>query len=231
MSDAEAQRDRSRWRSRAIVATAAFCAAIGIVSLARQATRRTVETGFDIVDASGGIEVRRGGAAESAGLRSGDRLLEIDGAPVDDVFSWNARLVSRTDERPLTIEVVRGESVLTLDLPVRVRRGGDPLYYYLALVGFFFLATATIAVLRTGPGRASTRYFAFSVAVFSVLAVSDSPAGTTLDLWLFIVDRLGRLTFPSLFVILCAALAESGPARRGALALLWMPRPCSARRT
>ncbi len=61
-----------------------------------------------------------GEAAERAGLRTGDRILSVDGARVD---SWNGlvEMVRQNPGRILRLEVERGGSWIELSLPVGVR--------------------------------------------------------------------------------------------------------------
>ena len=196
---------------------------IGGVSLYRQATSHGLDAGFAVVDGDCRITVRPGGVAEQAGLRSGDRLTAIDGEPLADPYRWNERLLEDLPAGVASVQVRRGQGSLAVNLPLMEHRGGDPIYYYLALVGFFFLATAGIVIFRRGRTAAGWEYFALSLSIFAVLAVSDTPQGERLDWVLFAVDRLGRLTFPVLFVLFARALTTVGPRRLGPTLLLWTP--------
>lgn len=64
-----------------------------------------------------------GGAAERAGLQSGDRILMADGRPVGDWQEWAGYVRERPGER-LTVQVDRGGQPLSLEIvPDAVRTG------------------------------------------------------------------------------------------------------------
>ncbi|HHH36157.1 MAG TPA: RIP metalloprotease RseP [Gammaproteobacteria bacterium] len=60
-----------------------------------------------------------GGVAAQAGLEAGDRILEVDGRPVDDWRAW-VDIVRRHPGQPLRVRLSRGEEVLTLTLTPEV---------------------------------------------------------------------------------------------------------------
>lgn len=224
MNDTEANRNgHGRLRVSAIILTSALFGAIGVFSVCRQVTSRTVEAGFAVVDAGGRIEVKPGESADQAGLRTGDRLIALGGSPMVDPFGWNRELLGAVRAGRLPVTIQREDQELHLDVPVFERRGADPIYYYLTLVGFCFLATATLAGLRPGGSGLTWRYFRFAVSVFCVLAISDTAAGATADWVLFLVDRLGRLSFPCLFILFASALARTDGRGRWVSLLLWVP--------
>ncbi len=69
-------------------------------------------------------EITKGGAAEEAGLRSGDRVLSIDGRPVKDfqeLLDW----VRAHPGSAANFEVRRGERTLTLTAIIRSETDGD----------------------------------------------------------------------------------------------------------
>lgn len=69
-------------------------------------------------------EVVAGGAAERAGLRSGDRILAADGDPVADWAAW-VRLVQAAPERTLLVDIERAGQPLQIELtPAALERGG-----------------------------------------------------------------------------------------------------------
>jgi uncharacterized membrane protein YhdT len=86
------------------------------------------------------------------------------------------------------------------------------------------LTTAAVALMRPVRGPLTWRYFLFSASIFSLLAVSDSSTGAAWDWVLFIVDRIGRLTFAPLFYLLASAIARRQTRHRLAQRLLlWAP--------
>lgn len=70
-------------------------------------------------------EVVAGTPAYSAGLKAGDKILEIDGRPVSD-WSGMQRIVSRSPGRELTFKVKRDEETLSFEItPVDIMGDGN----------------------------------------------------------------------------------------------------------
>ncbi len=61
-------------------------------------------------------DVRPGGAAEKAGIRRGDLLVELAGAPVRDIYDFTYALRKAKPGEKSTLVVVRGDERLTLDV-------------------------------------------------------------------------------------------------------------------
>ena len=225
MSDPQTSRMISRGgRLLILLLTTGALAALGAISLYRHAVHEPAELGLSVVSGAGRIEVTPGGPADAAGIRSGDVLVAVAGEPYRGPFEWNRTILEAPAQGtvPVTVEVARGTEILSF--PVSTRRSAATIYYYLALVGFFFLTTAAIAALRPGRGPLTWRYFVFSASIFSLLAVSDSPAGAPVDWVLFAVDRIGRLSFAPLFALLASAFVREQPRRRTwGLVAFWAP--------
>src|SRR5262245_27619015 len=207
----------------AIIALTVLFAALGAVSVARQLLDVAIDPGFSVVGGAGTIEVAPDSEAALAGLRSGDRLVAIDGEPFRDPFAWNRGALARARSGTIAVEIVRGSEARAFQVPVRHAPSATPWFAYLALVGFFFLATGTLAALRQVRGPLNWRYYAFSLSVFSVLAFSDTPATAPIDWVLFLGDRLGRLSFGPLFLLLAFALARLEIGRPVLRLLVWAP--------
>ena len=210
-------------RLTALIGVLAVLIGLGSVTVYRQATTRVVDLGFSVVDASGILRVEQDSSADRAGLRTGDRLLSLGGAPFQDATSWNRGLRERRDAQPLDITVARDGRKLQMQVSGWQRASAPPVYFYLALVGFFFIAMALIAAARPVRSPLTSRYVLFSASIFMVLVFSDQPTGSALDWTLFVLDRLGRLSFAALFVLFAAALGRREPQGLAARIALWLP--------
>jgi serine protease Do len=75
--------------------------------------------GINGVEQEGQVRVARvsdDSPAEAAGVRAGDRIMAIDGAPVDSLDTLWTRLWSGAAERDVSLEIERGESKQTLSV-------------------------------------------------------------------------------------------------------------------
>ena len=111
------------------------------------------------------------------GLRPGDRLLEAGGAPVLGLADAEGGLGRIPAGGTLVYRVDRdGE---TLDCPVRPVwvGGGDPVDYYLALVGLTFLAVGLMVWLRATRARAAVPFALHCEAMFLYLVHSPTGRG------------------------------------------------------
>jgi PAS domain S-box-containing protein len=159
------------------------------------------------------------------GLRPGDRLLEVGGATAVAVNDAEAALSRVAPEGTLIYRVERdGE---TLDCPVRPEwvGGGEPVDYYLVLVGLTFLAVGLMVWLRATRARAAIPFALHCEAMFLYLVHSPTGRGGMLDRAAYWGDLVGLLLAPALLVHINLALAEDdrGAARRRlARALLYV---------
>jgi len=160
------------------------------------------------------------------GLRPGDRLLEAGGAPVLGLADAEGGLDRVPAGGTLVYRVDRdGE---TLDCPVRPMwvGGGEPVDYYLALVGLTFLAVGLLVWLRATRARAAVPFALHCEAMFLYLVHSPTGRGGMLDLAAYWGDLVGLLLAPALLVHINLALVEDdrGTARRRLRrALLYLP--------
>jgi two-component system, NtrC family, sensor kinase len=161
------------------------------------------------------------------GLRPGDRLLEVGGTPALSVDEAEKALTGIAPGGMLVYRVDRdGE---TLDCPVRPGwvGGGDPVEYYLALVGLTFLSVGLIVWLRATRARAAVPFALHCEAMFLYLVHSPTGRGGMLDLAAYWGDLVGLLLAPAFFVHINLALADDDrhPVAHRTLrrALLYLP--------
>jgi len=116
-----------------------------------------------------------GSPAERAGLVAGDRIVAVDGAPVDDF----AALVARVEPRPgarLELTVERGGGTLAVPVDVQTQREGE------RLVGRIGLQPAPPAALPEGM-RTLERHGPLAALPHAVQKTWDMSALTVRMLW------------------------------------------------
>ena len=85
--------------------------------------------GLSVREAPGGLEVGEvvpGGPADQAGIRAGDRLLSLDGAPLADAPAFIARLAQLAVGTRVTLGLARSGQALTIALPLGELPTGVP---------------------------------------------------------------------------------------------------------
>ncbi|HZN03256.1 MAG TPA: ATP-binding protein [Candidatus Polarisedimenticolia bacterium] len=161
-----------------------------------------------------------------AGLRPGDRLLEIDEEPVRMVVEAERSVDAVERDGTLLFRVDRnGERV---DCPVRpVWVGGvDAVDYYLLLVALTFLGVGLIVWLRATRARAAVPFALHCQAMFLYLVHKPTGRGGMLDLATYWGDLAGLLLAPALFVHINLALTDDdrgAAGRRLRRAALYLP--------
>jgi len=101
----------------------------------------------------------RGGIAEKAGVRPGDRLVAIDGRAVTDYDQYQ-RLLDSSRGKPLKLTLLRKEREVSIDVtPAPVKDLGKEFEYYLLGVRFHAEATPDKALETAGliPGGAAEK--------------------------------------------------------------------------
>jgi regulator of sigma E protease len=117
-------------------------------------------------------EVTPGSAAERAGILAGDRVLAIDGQPIEGWLQWAERLRASPELR-LAVQIQRGTETLTLDLvPARILEDGKEIGR--AGVGPAFLRTERYGVLDAWRPAVSETW---SLTVFTLDSVGKLLTG------------------------------------------------------
>src|SRR5512139_2808684 len=112
--------------------------AISIVGFGRRTTDGEPTLGVEWVQSRSGVvalSVDPYGPAAQAGLLPGDRLLRVDGRPVDSYLDAGAMAWDLDATRPSRLEIDRAGRGIGLDVRPVERRSVPNVYGYLALVG------------------------------------------------------------------------------------------------
>jgi diguanylate cyclase (GGDEF)-like protein len=141
----------------------------------RSANRRF---GFGPADGRRGVlveEVSPGEPAARAGLRDGDEILTVDGRRITGLIAYEEAAGRFERDRPVTLEVARGERVLRLTaIP-----GTPPLWPPLVLNGLAALGFLLVALLALAQGTdlRARLLFVFSAAVAVEIALPTAVIG------------------------------------------------------
>jgi PAS domain S-box-containing protein len=200
-----------RFRRTIAVAVTFLLLAWGVYSFVYRVGRLEPEIGVEWDQTPSGVMVQYVTPREPGwrgGLRPGDRLLEIDGNPIQRAREVRAALRNLAPGSTLAMRVDRdGES---LECPVRPMwvGGGDPVDYYLAIVALTFLMVGLAVWLRATRARAAIPFALHCQAMFLYLVHSPTGRGGMLDLAAYWGDLVGLLLAPALFIHVNIALTD-----------------------
>ncbi|MDQ3070018.1 MAG: ATP-binding protein [Acidobacteriota bacterium] len=186
-----------------IVAAALLCLAVANVGL-RRSFEGEVEDGVLWAHEAGAIvakDLAEGGPGARAGVRIGDRLLQIDGRDVSATADIEDRLhaVARGERIGYTLARLTERRVISIEVDP-VPQGNRALYYVLAITGIFTLLVGTAVRLRRPQDPATLHFFWLTVAFFGVLSYSFSGRLDTLDWVFYWGDVIAMSLLPPLFV-------------------------------
>jgi two-component system, NtrC family, sensor kinase len=197
----------SRWlvwgRSAFALTVTLVLVGLGVANIVLQARWHAVEDGVYWVQHGEGIvaaEIASGSAAERAGIRRGDVLLAVDGAPVQaraDVQRYQSAGQPGTRLR-YTLARLGTEQVLDVSLlPVP---STSSMYFVLAGVGLFTLLVGASVRLRRPRDQATLHFFWLCVAFFGAFTFSFVGPFNRFDWVLYWGDALAMALLPPLLL-------------------------------
>ncbi len=209
-------------------ALSAFLFSWGALYFHSQVTQVLPETGVEWVDTSRGViadTVIPRTSAWKAGLRPGDRLLSVDGRPMVSALEAEDApyLVPRGSGLALVVDR-NGEEAELFVRPVWAG-GGEPVYYYLAIVALTFLIVGLVVWLRAARARAALPFALLCQAMFLLLVMKRTGQGGLIDWSAYWGDLAGFLLAPALFLYINWILPEEERRRTWtwARAILFLP--------
>ena len=146
------------------------------------------------------VDVAARGGAMAAGIRPGDVLVAIDGAPVEKVEQVQAALLGATRSTPLSYAVLRLGEQRMLNVEVApVPAGNLTLYVVGAAIGIFTLLVGASVRLRRPHDQATLHFFWLCLAFFGTLTFSFSRLDR-LDWYFYWADVVATLLLAPLFL-------------------------------
>jgi hypothetical protein len=141
----------------------------------------------------------RGGAA-AAGIRPGDVLVAVDGAPVENIEAVQRALGRATPSDQLSYTVLRLGEHRMLNVEVAPVPGGSPTLYVIgAAIGIFTLLVGASVRLRRPNDPATLHFFWLCLAFFGTLTFSFSRLDR-LDWYFYWADVVATLLLAPLFL-------------------------------
>ncbi|OQY21550.1 MAG: hypothetical protein B6I34_07105 [Anaerolineaceae bacterium 4572_32.1] len=134
--------------------------------------------------------VARGGAANQAGIKSGDRLLTLEGAPLTEREQFRREWQALSPGDIAVMEISRGDYVWIAELEAESGfpfLDGYAIYYLVAAV--FWLAGTSVLLSRALNIRAAGVYLLFCLSA-SVALFSDTRLNVTYTAWTGFAQRL-----------------------------------------
>jgi hypothetical protein len=211
------------------VLVSALLLAWGAYAFRSQVTRVAPDTGVEWVDSSRGVvadDVIPREPAWKGGIRPGDRLTAVDGRPIAQALAADDAPWKVPIGEALSYRVERdGEE---MEFPVRPLwvGGGNPVYYYLSIVGLTFLGVGMVVWMRATRARAAVPFALLCQAMFLLLVLPSRGQGGLEDWSAYWGDLTGLLVAPALFLHITRALSDEDRGRgrrRLALALIYLP--------
>src|SRR5438876_12439854 len=81
---------------------------------------QTPEKGFPAFTGHRVVHVESGGVAETAGLRVGDVIVAVDGAPIASTFDYAFRVIERAAGETVTLGIARPGDDVHRDIAIRL---------------------------------------------------------------------------------------------------------------
>jgi two-component system NtrC family sensor kinase len=162
--------------------------------------------------------VERGGAAETAGIRPGDRIVLADGRTAASL-EWPEKALARAPF-PHHVVVVSGGSINARAIPEPPVRP-DYTYLFLALVGVLYLVIGLFTVARERAAAARV-FWALCLSSFAIYVLT--PAGPHDSVWKlsWLAEDFFRALLPALLLHLFLIFPKPAKSRR-LVPLLYLP--------
>ena len=231
MKDQTHRTQRRRLAGWGLFALVGVLLCFGALNIAVRATSHKLEDGvlWELrPEGVTAVEVAARGGAMAAGIRPGDLLVAVDGAPVEAVEDVHRALVSAQRSDVLSYTVLRLGEQQMLNVEVAPVPGGSATLYIIgALIGVFTLLIGTSVLLRRPDDPATLHFFWLCLAFFGTLTFSFSRLDR-LDWYFYWADVVATLLLAPLFLHFTLAFPDRPSAwLRGAgqrfLGLLYAP--------
>ena len=177
--------------------------ALGIANIALRAQLHQVEDGVLWADRSEGVmavEVAAGSPAATAGIKSGDVILAINGAPIERRDEVEAYQRDGAEGTRLSYTLARLGTRQAVSISLALVPHSSSMYFVLAAVGLVTLLVGGAVRLRRPGDQATLHFFWLCVAFFGAFTFSFNGPLDRLDWVFFWGDAVAMALVPPLLL-------------------------------
>src|SRR5215510_1097588 len=159
------------------------------------------------------VDVARGSAGDLAGVRTGDIILAVNGAPVQtpaDVMFYQHRGHQGSE---LSYSLVRLGTQQALQVSLAAANRPSSMYFVLAAVGLFTLLVGAWVRIRRPRDQATLHFFWLCVAFFGAFSFSFNGPFDRLDWTFYWGDAIAMALLPPLLLHFTLVFPERSPWR------------------
>jgi PAS domain S-box-containing protein len=152
--------------------------------------------------------VTRGGPAERAGIREGDRLEAINGKPIKQGLDAVREIFHAGVSSQATYQLQRKGEEFQTKLVLAPQASSKSLGDYLELVGLLYLFIGTFILFRRWTAPKSLHFYIFCLASFVLYSFSYTGKLNLFDWTIYWLDAAALLLQPALFLHFCLSFPE-----------------------
>ena len=170
------------------------------------------------------VDVAQGSSGARAGIKPGDVLLAVNGAPVETSADVTEAQHRGHEGSRLSYTLLRLGTRQGLDVALAVAPQGSSMYFVLASVGLFTLLVGASVRLRRPRDQATLHFFWLCIAFFGAFTFSFNGPFDPLDWFFYWGDAIATALLPPLLLHFTLVFPERATTpRRAFVPLLYVP--------
>jgi len=184
---------------------------LAVINFEQRRFYQLPDDGASWVDAAQGVTawlVDRDGPAARAGVREGDHLESINGAPVRHWVDASQAIFSAGVWSKVTYQLVRQGQKFETAVVIAPQDNSRSIHYYLGVVGLLYLLIGAFILARRWSATKSVHFYVFCLASFVLYTFSYTGKLNLFDSTIYWLNVLAWNLQPALFLHFCLSFPE-----------------------
>jgi len=203
-----------------------FLVALGLINLRDRIAWQVPSDGVFWAFSEGFLEATEidpDGPGYRAGIRSGDRLVSINGQPIDDLGQYSS-LIERLGAGSSVTYRLRGiEDYRVTTFQIESESFFSPKDGLKTVLAFLHLGIGIFVLLRSNWSPRSFHFYLICLAAFVVFLFSYTTKLSLFDWWVYAFSVFAFLLLPALFVHFCVRFPVDTAGGSGRISLIYIP--------